>query len=317
DQGRHPEQGPDLHDSDERAGHSVAKPDRPGIVAHGSQTRSELAHRTTAGQGLDRGREDDEDQVQEHRHRDAGDGVVGALGHQQGDEQADRHGDARNQHVQEAGDCAQGDAGGGQVQSDGLAGDEVVDTHAQCAAAHAALLVMTRSAYPASTGGRGGRQYSVGVDLDAFVAAHQGEWSRLEYLARHGSGSGAEADEILDLYQRVATHLSVVRSSAPDPSLVTYLSSLLARTRTRSAGTRSVAWSDLWVFFAETFPAALYRTRRWWVLTALANLGASLVVGWWFLSHPQFESSLMSPSEIDKLVNTDFEHYYREFAALH
>ena len=157
----------------------------------------------------------------------------------------------------------------------------------------------------------------MGVDLDAFVAAHKGEWSRLEYLARHGSGSGAEADEILDLYQRVATHLSVVRSAAPDPSLVTYLSSLLARARTRSAGTRSVAWSDLGGFFTETFPAALYRTRRWWILTALANVAASLVIGWWFLSHPQFESSLMSPSEIDKLVTADFENYYSEFAASH
>jgi uncharacterized membrane protein SpoIIM required for sporulation len=161
------------------------------------------------------------------------------------------------------------------------------------------------------------REYSVIVDLDAFVAAHRGQWSRLEYLSRHGSGSGAEVDEILDLYQRVATHLSVVRSSAPDPALVTYLSSLLARARTRSAGTRSVAWSDLRAFFTETFPAALYRTRRWWICTALANVGASFVMGWWFLSHPQFESSLMSPGEIDKLVNSDFEHYYSEFAALH
>jgi len=153
------------------------------------------------------------------------------------------------------------------------------------------------------------------VDLDAFVAAHQDEWSRLEYLARHGSSTGAEADELLDLYQRVATHLSVVRSSAPDPALVTYLSSLLARARTRSAGTRSVAWSDLGGFFTETFPAALYRTRRWWVITALVNVGLAVVIGWWFLSHPQFESSLMSPSEIEKLVNTDFESYYSEFAA--
>ena len=162
-----------------------------------------------------------------------------------------------------------------------------------------------------------GREYSVGVDLDAFVAAHQGEWSRLEYLAHHGSSSGAQADEILDLYQRVATHLSVVRSSAPDPALVTYLSSLLARARTRSAGTRSVAWADLGAFFTDTFPAALYRTRRWWILTAAVNVAVSLVIGWWFLSHPQFESSLMSPSEIDKLVNTDFQHYYSEFAASH
>ena len=151
--------------------------------------------------------------------------------------------------------------------------------------------------------------------MDAFVAAHHDEWSRLEHLARHGSSSGAEADEILDLYQRVATHLSVVRSSAPDPALVTYLSSLLARARTRSAGTRSVAWSDLGAFFTQTFPAALYRTRAWWIVTALVNVVLAVVIGWWFLAHPQFESSLMSAGEIDRLVNTDFEHYYSQFAA--
>ena len=168
--------------------------------------------------------------------------------------------------------------------------------------------------WPGPADGRD-REYSVNVDLDAFVEAHHGEWTRLEHLARHGSASGAEADEILDLYQRVATHLSVVRSSAPDPSLVIYLSSLLARARTRSAGTRSVAWSDLGGFFTETFPAALYRTRRWWIPIALVNVVLAVVIGWWFLSHPQFESSLMSPAEVDKLVNTGFESYYSEFAA--
>ena len=69
------------------------------------------------------------------------------------------------------------------------------------------------------------------MDLDAFVAAHREEWQRLDELVRQRRLDGAEADEILDLYQRVATHLSVVRSAAPDPSLVTYLSSLLARAR--------------------------------------------------------------------------------------
>jgi len=153
------------------------------------------------------------------------------------------------------------------------------------------------------------------VDLDAFVAAHHAEWQRLEELTRHRNLSGAQADEILDLYQRAATHLSVVRSSAPDPSLVTYLSSLLARARTRSAGTRSVSWSDARRFFTDTFPGALYRMRRWWIVTALVNVAVAFVLGWWFLRNPQVESSLLSPKEINQLVNVDFESYYSEFAA--
>ena len=155
------------------------------------------------------------------------------------------------------------------------------------------------------------------MDLDAFVAAHQGEWQRLDALTRQRRLSGAEADEILDRYQRVATHLSVVRSAAPDPSLVTYLSSLLARARSRSAGTRTASWADLATFFTDTFPAALYRTRRWWVATAAANVGLAFVLGWWLVRNPQVESALLSPQEINQLVKVDFAHYYSEYAASH
>ena len=155
------------------------------------------------------------------------------------------------------------------------------------------------------------------MDLDAYVAAHRGEWQRLDELARRRRLDGAEADEILDRYQRVATHLSVVRSAAPDPTLVTYLSSLLARARTRSAGSRTTSWSDARRFFAETFPAALYRTRRWWLGTLLANVVVAFVLGWWFVAHPQVESGLLSRAEVERLVSADFQGYYSEFAASH
>jgi uncharacterized membrane protein SpoIIM required for sporulation len=155
------------------------------------------------------------------------------------------------------------------------------------------------------------------VDLDAFVAAHREEWQRLDELVRRRRLDGAEADEILDLYQRVATHLSVVRSAAPDPSLVTYLSSLLARARTRSAGVGTTSWSDTGRFFTETFPAALYRTRRWWLVTLLANVVVAFVLGWWFVAHPQVETGLLSRAEVERLVNSDFQGYYSEFAASH
>ena len=62
------------------------------------------------------------------------------------------------------------------------------------------------------------------MDLDAYVDAHRRQWTRLEDLVGRGRLSGGESDELLDLYQRASTHLSVVRTTAPDPQVVAYLS---------------------------------------------------------------------------------------------
>src|ERR1700712_738266 len=125
--------------------------------------------------------------------------------------------------------------------------------------------------------------------LDAYVRAHQPAWERLDRLGRRRPRSGAEADELVDLYQEVATHLSVIRSSAPDPAVVSYLSSLLARARarTRASGTRAAGWSGVADFFARRFPAALYRTRHWWLTAMLASYALAGVMMWWLLQHPQ------------------------------
>jgi uncharacterized membrane protein SpoIIM required for sporulation len=155
------------------------------------------------------------------------------------------------------------------------------------------------------------------VDLDAYVAAHAEKWQRLRALTRRRKLSGADADELVDSYEQVATHLSVVRSSAPDPALVGYLSGLLARARTRSSGARRMSWQAPVTFFAVTFPAALYRTRRWWSGTMLLSLTAASLMTWWLLRHPQVESTLMSPRQIRRLVHVEFERYYDQYAASH
>src|SRR5699024_364989 len=118
-------------------------------------------------------------------------------------------------------------------------------------------------------------------------------------------------------YQRVATHLSVIRSSAPDPQTVAYLSSLLARARAKAAGTRNHSWSDVAAFFTETFPGALYEMRRWWIVTALVNVAAAFVLGWWLLANPRIVSSRVSAEEINQLVHHEVEGYYSEYAASH
>jgi uncharacterized membrane protein SpoIIM required for sporulation len=151
------------------------------------------------------------------------------------------------------------------------------------------------------------------VDLDAYVAARGRQWGRLEELVRKRGLSGAEGDELLDLYQRVSTDLSVVRSASPDPSVVAYLSLLLARARVGMMGTRTSTWTDVLRFFTRTFPAALYRTRWWWGTTALANLLVIALVAAWTLRHPEVYTSQLTPAEINAYVGTDFQHYYSEF----
>ena len=155
------------------------------------------------------------------------------------------------------------------------------------------------------------------MDLDAYVLAHAPEWQRLEALVAQRRLSGAESDELVERYQQVATHLSVVRTSAADASLVAHLSSLLARARNRAAGTHVTTWRSVASFFTERFPAALYRQRWWWIGVLVANVVVTAVMLLWLLQHPSVEQTMMSPAEIENLVNEDFEGYYSEFAASH
>jgi len=152
------------------------------------------------------------------------------------------------------------------------------------------------------------------VDLDAYVAAHHTHWARLETLVKTRHRTGAEADELLDLYQRVSTHLSVIRSASPDPQAVAYLSSLLARARLASAGRRTTTWRDAARFFTESFPAALYRSARWWGVTSLACILVAGAAGWWAMDNPGIFTQQMSKEEIEAYVGTDFEGYYSKYA---
>jgi uncharacterized membrane protein SpoIIM required for sporulation len=155
------------------------------------------------------------------------------------------------------------------------------------------------------------------VDLDAYVLAHGREWARLDELTQKSRLSGAEADEFVERYQQVATHLSVVRGRAPDAQLVAHLSSLLSRARIRSVGTRSGTWRGVRTFFTDRFPAALWRLRWWWLGTMAGNALVIAVMMIWLLDNPGVEQSLLSPEEIDQLVTSDFEGYYSEYAASH
>jgi uncharacterized membrane protein SpoIIM required for sporulation len=78
-----------------------------------------------------------------------------------------------------------------------------------------------------------------------------------------------------------------------------------------------MSWAAVVVFFAATFPAALYRTRRWWLTTMGVNLGVATVIAWWLLAHPRVLAAMTTPREVRRLVNQQFSGYYHQYAASH
>ncbi|GGO88041.1 stage II sporulation protein M [Wenjunlia tyrosinilytica] len=157
------------------------------------------------------------------------------------------------------------------------------------------------------------------MDLDVFVAAHRAEWDRLDALLRRRGRrlSGEETDELVTLYQRTATHLSLVQSSAPDPALVGRLTTLVARARSAVTGARTAGWRDVAHFFASAFPAAVYRSRRWWVPTALLSTALAAVIGWWIAAHPEVQATIAAPDDLRSLTRPGggYETYYSSHPA--
>ncbi|MEW1698407.1 MULTISPECIES: stage II sporulation protein M [unclassified Streptomyces] len=156
------------------------------------------------------------------------------------------------------------------------------------------------------------------MDLDVYVTAHRAEWERLDHLLRRGRKlTGAEADELVALYQRTATHLSIVQSSAPDPVLTARLTQLVARARATVTGTRRASWRDAARFLAAGFPAAVYRSRHWWVPTALLSTLLAALIGWWIGTHPEVQATLGASADLREMTRPggQYETYYSSHPA--
>ncbi|MFF8913716.1 stage II sporulation protein M [Streptomyces sp. NPDC015032] len=156
------------------------------------------------------------------------------------------------------------------------------------------------------------------MDLDVFVTAHRTEWARLDHLLHRGRRlTGEEADELVELYQRTATHLSLLQSGAPDPVLTARLTQLVARARSTVTGTRRASWRDATRFLTAGFPAAVYRSRHWWIPTAVLATLLAAVIGWWIGTHPEVQSAIAAPDDLRRLTSPggEYETYYSSHPA--
>ncbi len=151
------------------------------------------------------------------------------------------------------------------------------------------------------------------MDLDAFSAVHGGTWARLDELSRARRLTGAEVDELVGLYQEVATHLSVIRSTAPDPAVVSRLSDVLGRARAAIAGAHEPSWSDVARFAVLTLPAAFYRVRWWTVAVMVAFCAVAVVSGLHVYLTPDAQAAMGTPSELRSYAEDQFAAYYSNY----
>lgn len=127
--------------------------------------------------------------------------------------------------------------------------------------------------------------------------------------------TGAQIDELVDLYQRVSTHLSVLRSASSDSALIGSLSSLVARARAVVTGAHAPLASEFVRFWTVSFPVVAYRAWRWWLVTGVVFLLVAVAIGFWVAGNPEVQATIATAAEIDQLVNHDFASYYSDHPA--
>ena len=154
------------------------------------------------------------------------------------------------------------------------------------------------------------------MDLDAFVTEHGAEWNRLQKLLakRRRKLSAAEIDEMVVLYRRAATHLSVVRSRSPDPTLVAWLSRLVLQARAAVTPSTGFSVAAVGRFFTVAFPSEVYRALGWWVGVAAGFVALGGAMIGMVAEDEQIALSFLSQQQIDDIVTNDFEAYYSTYA---
>lgn len=153
------------------------------------------------------------------------------------------------------------------------------------------------------------------MDIDRYIASNGPVWERLAQLvarAQRGPGrlDAAELDELVRLYQRVATHLSYARTYYRDPALTAKLSGLVARSGAVVYGTRPRTLRAIGRFFAVTFPAAVWNARQFVLVATLASLLPAAAFAIWLASSPAAVEASAPAAVREAYVNHDFEAYY-------
>jgi uncharacterized membrane protein SpoIIM required for sporulation len=153
------------------------------------------------------------------------------------------------------------------------------------------------------------------VDIDRFLATNQPVWDRLAVLCaradRHVNRlSASEIDELVRLYRRSSAHLSYVRTWFADPALTARLTGLVARAAVIVYGTRRRTLQTLADFFTTTFPASVWRCRRFVAASAALTFVPAAMIAGWLATSAQARDALAPPALRQAYLSHDFASYY-------
>jgi uncharacterized membrane protein SpoIIM required for sporulation len=154
------------------------------------------------------------------------------------------------------------------------------------------------------------------MDIDQFLARNTPTWNRLQFLTlRAGGGvrrlSSAELHELIALYQRTTSHLSYAQTNFTDSALTARLSQQVAASGAVIYGSRPRSLRSAGLFFTRTFPAALWRIRRYVLVSAILTFAPAIVIGTWLANSPTALQASAPAAAREAYVNHDFSSYYR------
>ncbi|MDO5727012.1 MAG: stage II sporulation protein M [Bowdeniella nasicola] len=153
------------------------------------------------------------------------------------------------------------------------------------------------------------------MDTEAYSAARSSQWQRLQQLVAKRRLSGAETDELARLYHATSRDLSLIRTTGPEPAMITRLSTLIARARTRLTATEVFPLRSVLDFFTITIPVAFYRVR-WWTLAVMAAFViVALAAGIAFVQSPELRATVGTPAQLREYAEAAFTAYYTNFPA--
>lgn len=153
------------------------------------------------------------------------------------------------------------------------------------------------------------------VDLDRYLATHKPSWERLRQLSERGRRgarrlSTAEVNELVRLYEQTSTNLSYARTHFRDPALVAYLTRIVSSAGAVVYGTRARTWRAFGRFFTTSFPVAVWRARRYILVSAVFFFLPAIAAASWIANSEAARDAALPPVVREAYLEEDFEAYY-------